>query len=193
MNMASTSDPTQFCTGAGSVMLNGFQGAYGGNRCVLYLFGHWSVNSKAKYFFAVFGTFLIGILLNGLTFLRRWFVGYLEAKYPAPKGATVGVGAGAPLYLMFIASFTYASQMLFAYFAMLLVMLYEKFIFTGLVLGLMVGHFLFDVYLVRRIKLGGQSVSGEWETMCCGGCNCVAPQQEAAKVVDNTLVAPCEP
>lgn len=183
MNMGTTSDPNMFCTGAGSVMLNGFQGAYGGNRCVLYLFNNWAIDTIAKYFFAVVGTFLIGMLLTGLTFLRRWYVGFLEAKFPTPKGATPGVGAGAPLYLMLVASFIYAVQMMFAYFAMLLVMLYEKFIFTGLVLGLMAGHFLFDVYLVRRIELGGCGINGE--TMCCGGAQ-VMPKTDNVVSSDPT-------
>lgn len=157
---------------------------------MLYLFNHFSVNSSAKYFFAVFGTFLLGILLNGLTFLRRWYVSTLEKKFPAPQGATTGVGAGAPLYLMFIASFIYGAQMMFAYFAMLLVMLYEKFIFTGLVLGLLLGHFIFDVYLARRVRLNAPSVSGE--TMCCGGAQEPPLSREPAATADTKLPAKTE-
>jgi Ctr copper transporter family len=75
-----TTDPDAFCNGMGRVMMMGFQGAFNGNSCVLFLFQGWNLDTPTKYTFAIIGTLFMGFVSQALVFARkryaRRFQGY---------------------------------------------------------------------------------------------------------------------
>jgi Ctr copper transporter family len=66
-----TTDPDAFCNGMGRVMMMGFQGAFNGNSCVLFLFQGWNLDTPTKYAFAIIGTLLMGFVSQALMFARK--------------------------------------------------------------------------------------------------------------------------
>jgi hypothetical protein len=106
-----------FCSGAGRVMMPGFQFSPN-NACVLFLFPGWSLDSPTKYAFGIIGAMALGLLNHPLVLLRN------KTQTEALKTILYGI------------------QMTLAYFMMLLVMLYEIGIFLGLITGLMGGFAL---------------------------------------------------
>lgn len=145
-------------------MQKGFQVAHGeGVMCLLFLFENWTINTETKYILSILVTFFMG-MLNELFVVSR--------KYVAEKTST------SSLLIKSLNSLLYGAQMVNAYWLMLLVMTYEALVFTAIILGLTVGHFLFGVILGSRIAssrkdeqgtaLLGTAVTG---TPCCGGSN----------------------
>ena len=199
-----------FCVGDGMVMQSGFQVAWGpGQMCTLFLFPSWVVDTAGKYVGAVIAAFVLGSLLEGLSFCRRLYAlkflspasrthplgdpridsdrnasvrrseGVTVADVQTPEEAAPARGLS---WKHFVPSLLYAAQMVLAYWAMLLAMLYESVIFAALVVGLGTGHAVFSVYLPG--KLGGSHRGKEPgsraerfpllspvapNTPCCGG------------------------
>eukprot|EP00659_Diplonema_papillatum_P005582 gene5582-8497_t len=161
---AGATDSSAFCQGEGRVMLSGFQEAYGDNGfCVKFLFENAVIDTEAKYVFAVLGTMCMGLTIEALVLVRKVYT----ARYISVHTELPGIGVYVPLSLL------YGVQMVVAYWAMLLVMLYETFIFTALIVGLVVGHFLFEVVLARRFPELHATLLADNNpspgTACCGG------------------------
>lgn len=116
-------DTGSWCTGIGTVMSMGFTHPQG-QSCVLFLFQGWTLDSPVKYAFAVMGTFLMCILIEGMNFIRRKHVMRIKAKNKR-------------LIAYF---FVYLFQVNLAYMVMLLAMTYSVFIYLAIVFGLTVGH-----------------------------------------------------
>lgn len=113
-----------FCSGSGTVMLNGFQAASSESaRCVLFLFEGAVVDSATKYAFAVMGAFAIGFATE--------IIRYYRAVLAQKNGTNMDLAlTGA-----------FVVQIFLAYALMLLVMLYEYVFLTFIILGLALGYF----------------------------------------------------
>lgn len=71
--VAAQGSSDDFCSGAGSVMFNGFQLAIGGDAtCLMLLFQPWVISSGVKYAFAFLGVVLLAMSLEGFGELREF-------------------------------------------------------------------------------------------------------------------------
>ena len=125
----STGNLSLFCFGSGTPMLNGFQNARDENFCMLFLFPGSAVDDGVKYSFAIMGGFLLGLLNEILVIMRKRVAAYFAGK-------------GQRTLRIWSLTCLYGLQMVTAYFCMLLVMLYENTLFSFIILGLVVGHFI---------------------------------------------------
>ena len=113
-------------------MQNGFQFATGNDHCIVFLFPGWNVDSRLKYVFTIIGVFCLGLLNGAFIYGRHLFTSRRDMNLSIRK------------YQMYL-SLMYGIHMLLAYWMMLLVMTYEASIFIALLLGLVVGHFIFGL------------------------------------------------
>jgi len=152
-------DGDAFCTGTGRVMNSGFTGAYGGNSCVLFLFQGWAADTPVKYAFFILLTFCMAFGVEALTFGRRMFLAFLDDRDMTQHMRLV---CKLPLAVL------YGLHMLLAYWLMLLVMLYEYFFLTAIILGLSVGYLVFQILLpfVFRDRVTADPGHGS-NTPCC--------------------------
>lgn len=127
-----------FCLGDGHVMMNGFQIAIGSTqRCALFLFPGWVVDTPAKYFGACFAAFLMPKVIVVIQILR-------EKVLESSKNRSRTFGPDA------LAAAWFGLQMMFAYFLMLLAMLYETVIFLCICFGFVASFLLLQRY--KRYK-----------------------------------------
>ena len=122
-----------------SVMQNGFQVANGNERCILFLFKGWNVNSQVKYGFMIVGVFCMGLLNAALAYLRQ----HLHSRYRDHSSLLIN---------QLCLTVVYGIQIVLAYWMMLLVMTYEVGTFISLISGLVIGYFIFG-YIQGRIRL----------------------------------------
>ncbi|CAJ1403521.1 unnamed protein product [Effrenium voratum] len=140
-------DMEVFCLGNGTVMLNGFQVAIGpGQPCAMALFPGWVLDSGAKYVATCVGAFMLPLAIVGFQMLRERL---LRPKTPRPV-------------VDLAAALVFGGQMLFAYCAMLLAMLYEIVIFICILLG-----FVVSALCLQRHKRAVQQVPEVASTPCC--------------------------
>jgi hypothetical protein len=119
------------CNGYLTTMyMQGFIGIPPDEACLVLLFQGWTLDTAAKYAVGAVGTFFLGMLTESVIAARRWNQGRTRKFAPAIEAA---------LYMTL-----YLVQVLFGYFAMLLVMTYSAVIFSAVVLGLAAGHFLLN-------------------------------------------------
>lgn len=136
-------------------MLPGFQTSVNGT-CVLFLFSGANINTQGKYAIALIMSFFMAFCNEGFAFARKRVLGL-----PTMKTSLKSV----------IECFLYGLQMVVAYWMMLLVMTYEAGIFTMLILGLVAGHFTFQMIDNRSKKHHVQDPLISSGTPCCGGSN----------------------
>jgi solute carrier family 31 (copper transporter), member 1 len=121
------------------VMQNGFQFATGPDACITFLFKGWGVDTHTKYAFMLICVFAMGILNGGLAYVRHRLVEYSR------QSSTVMINQ---LYL----SLVYGIQIILAYWIMLLVMTYETGLFIALIIGLVLGYFVFGCIEARNLQ-----------------------------------------
>lgn len=140
-----------FCNNAMpmAMQMHGFQSAWNvgvDQGCLIYIFSGLVIDSKSKYLVALVGTFLFAFAVEGFGFLRKMY----SARF------TPEVALGRPITTLnirhFVPSIHYALQMAMAYMCMLVVMMYESWFLTVLILGLAVGHTVFTVVLPVKCK-----------------------------------------
>lgn len=140
-----------FCSGEGSVMFNGFQSTINGS-CVRLFFRPWVLNSGVKYFFGFLGCFGIAVLNEFLVKSREGVrKKLLEARKQRPLDKMHKLQCKMLLALMYMA------QMTIAYFAMLIVMIYESGLFIALIMGFGAGFLLF-----KNLDLDVTEERGVW-------------------------------
>jgi hypothetical protein len=123
-----------FCWGAGTDMfMDGFtsiiQEKDGSTACLNLFFKEWTLDTKTKYAFGCIGVFLLGILVELLSSIRRTLYKSLRA------------GHVRNVMLMFL----HCSQVCLGYFLMLAAMTYNVEIFCMVLAGVGVGHGLFNL------------------------------------------------
>jgi len=120
-------------------MLSGFQLSHGeAASCVKFLFKSAVIDSAWKYALAFIATVLFGILNEWLRVYRVYYIRKSSMKRDRLK---IHQHGGSLLLLESVVScLIYGCQMLFAYWLMLVAMLYEISLFIAILLGLMIGN-----------------------------------------------------
>lgn len=108
------------------------------DACVVYLFKEWTLDTNVKFAFACIGTFLMGVVVIALGGVRQFFWRQHEGVPNTSSLHNRGLIAGV--------TFTYMVQLTLSYCVMLFVMTYQAELFIMSVLGLVTGHFYFDIY-----------------------------------------------
>merc|ERR1712194_845018 len=160
-NEDGASSPAQFneyCYGGTSMYMNGFQ--WEGLYCVIYLFPSWVLNTPWKLVIACFGTILGGIAVEGVITARRMI---LQSKKFKLQNANTK---------LFISMILYGAQLTMGYLIMLVVMTYSGPLFISVIIGLMIGHVLFQVISIptttaKKGKNRDTSIVIEGATPCC--------------------------
>lgn len=116
-----------FCYSGTTMYMEGFQWIQS-STCVIMLFPTWVLNSVTKYVCAVIGTIFAAIGLEKFIQQRRKTMAYMEAG---------------PLRLVVSAIF-YGFQLTIGYLLMLVIMIYSGALFLSVILGLVIGHVLFN-------------------------------------------------
>ncbi|CAF3389427.1 unnamed protein product [Rotaria sp. Silwood1] len=132
------------------VMQNGFQFATGEDQCIVFLFRGWNVDNHVKYAFMILGVFCMGLLNGALAYIRH----RINDSYREHSSLLLH-----QIYLALI----YGVQIVLAYWMMLLVMTYESGIFISLILGLVIGYFIFG-YIQAKNRPLNKIISGNNST-----------------------------
>eukprot|EP00536_Pseudo-nitzschia_multiseries_P007988 jgi/Psemu1/66314/estExt_Genemark1.C_1940036 len=116
-----------FCYGGTTMYMDGFQWIQS-STCVILLVPSWVLNTASKYAAAVIGTVLLAIGLEKFIQQRRKTMAYMESgtKRLIVSGAFYGV------------------QLTIGYLLMLVIMIYSGVLFLAVILGLVVGHVMFN-------------------------------------------------
>lgn len=147
--------------------MNGF--VWEDTNCIIYLFRSWVINSRGLLAIACISTALIGVLLEAVVWIRR--------KYLSPKKLICKVD-GSSFRIMIPSALCYAIQLLFGYFLMLIVMTYSGPLVISVIIGLVLGNFVFlshDVVTIKQEALGNSetlSASYSIEDNCRGLTPC---------------------
>ena len=166
MMSSNSTDGDSFCSGPGYVMNSGFQLSKGG-YCLMFLFQSAVIDTAGKYVACLFLTLLMGMTEELLRISRTILSQQGNIHFRKLPQTTFDI----------MLSLLYALQMIFAYWLMLLVMMYEYVVFIFVILGLTIGNFV--ATRIQRSYLGAQaellSVSG---SPCCGdGGACQSSQR----------------
>merc|ERR1711862_623876 len=128
----------EYCYGGTSMYMDGFQ--WRGVYCVIYQFPAWTLNARWKVFLACVGTILSGIFLEGIITARRQI---LLSKEFRKKSRNMK---------LYISMSIYGIQVTVGYLVMLIVMTYNIPLFICVILGLMIGHVLFQVIDIMKVS-----------------------------------------
>lgn len=101
--------------------------------CVILLFDGWTLDSPGAFAAGVIGTFLLGLIVELLTWTRR------HVLQPSPRLQS------SPLGLKAVMGLAFAAQTTLGYLLMLISMTYQAELFIAVVAGLSLGHLLFNV------------------------------------------------
>nr|CCA18015.1 conserved hypothetical protein [Albugo laibachii Nc14] len=169
-------EPQGFCTGKGSVMLNGFQSSVHGS-CIRLFFFPWVLNSQVKYAFGFIGIFLIAVGNEYLAKCREQLRRHVMMSGKSSSHRRKWTLVLATLYMI---------QMVVAYFAMLVVMTYETGLFIALILGFGAGFLFF-----KKLEFDDGKKNEGWRhtdasTVCVAvdGMTCAT---NCGKTVENAL------
>ncbi len=97
----------------------------GSTECINFMFIEWTLDNKVKYVFGCIGTLLMGIFIQGISYIRI----KLNKK-------------NNQIIILII----YSIQMTLSYFLMLLAMTYSTELFCMVVIGLTIGYGYFFIY-----------------------------------------------
>ncbi len=120
-------DDEPFCYGGTSMYMDGFHWLH--PVCVIYLFPAWILSTAGAMIGACFGTIAFGIALEGIIRQRRDFVAEMPIGWKRLLVSTV----------------LYGAQLTAGYMIMLVVMTYSGPLFLSVIIGLMGGHFLWNM------------------------------------------------
>mmetsp|Transcript_23872 Transcript_23872/g.75162 ORF Transcript_23872/g.75162 Transcript_23872/m.75162 type:complete len:712 (-) Transcript_23872:2695-4830(-) len=139
-----------FCRGSGVVMyMDGFQSFlfYDGEKpmCPNFLYKEWTLDSAAKFVLGCLGAVLMGFLTELLTFSRRKIRGGSWRWDLALDPLLDVVRCNKDRVVNLSLACLYGLQVTIAYFDMLIAMSYCSELFGALVVGLILGHFCFNV------------------------------------------------
>ena len=116
-----------FCYSGTTMYMEGFQWIQS-STCVIMFFESWVLDSATKYVFAIIGTVLAAIGLEKFIQQRRKVMACMEEG---------------PTRLVASALF-YGVQLIIGYMLMLVIMIYSGALFLAVILGLVIGHILFN-------------------------------------------------
>ena len=160
-----------FCNGIPSSMhMDGF--VLDGNAakpCTLLFFPGWTINSRVKMAFSSLGIILLGVATEWCVYMRRTY----SEQHQAAKATTVD---------KLVRSVMYGVNVFLGYMLMLAAMTYSVSIFVMVILGLTIGHGIFNA----------NAAVGETTDPCCSGQNdCRARSMDSrGRSLSNTYQAP---
>jgi hypothetical protein len=131
----------KYCYGATAMYMQGFE--WRGITCVVYLFKSWVLSTPGSLVGACFGTIALGIFLEYIIISRRVLV-FKNEK---------------PIKEILHSALLYGVQLTLGYFLMLVVMSYSVPLFMSVVIGLVLGHVIFNYGKINTV-VGGS-------TPCC--------------------------
>jgi len=145
-------EPTdnEFCYGGMDMLMQGFETTKGRNPCIILFFKAWTLDSEVKFVFACFGVAALGFLIEAIIAFRR--------RISGRRGFLVRL---TPLARRFLVVTLFGLNLVLGYLAMLVAMTYSIELFICVVIGLMLGHFIFNT----------KSVIGESVDPCCASQN----------------------
>jgi Ctr copper transporter family len=120
-------DKLPYCYGGTSMYMDGFH--WRDSVCVIYLFPSWILSSSGIFIAACFGTVFAGIALEGFIRQRRTIVSNLPIGWKR----------------LIVSTICYGMQLALGYLIMLIVMTFSGPLFVSVIIGLMSGHFLFNM------------------------------------------------
>jgi len=103
----------------------------GHTTCLILFFRQWTIESPLAFYLAFVGVVLLGVVTELLTYLRR-------GRWSATRLGHGRLGTAATVFL-------FAVQTTLAYALMLIAMTYSVQLFLAVILGLAVGHAIFNV------------------------------------------------
>ena len=116
-----------FCYSGTTMYMEGFQWVQS-STCVILLFPSWVLNSAWKYALATIGTIFLAIGLEKFIQQRRKAMARMEEG----------------MSRLFASAVFYAVQLSMGYILMLIIMIYSGVLFLAVILGLVIGHILFN-------------------------------------------------
>jgi len=124
-NAAATDDdaPLKYCYGGTSMYMDGFHWVHD-TTCIIYLFPGWVLSSRVKLIIASLGTILASMFLEYIIFQRRVYHSRISEGYKRLMTTTL----------------LYGLQLSMGYLLMLVIMTYSGVLFLCTILGLMLGH-----------------------------------------------------
>lgn len=125
-----------------NMYMDGFNGLSSKIPCLVFLFQSWVMDTQVKFAFGSIGAFAIGMFIEFVILLRRETkVSRKARKYAITKCLP---GRESPMAQKALLVLFYATQLVFAYFAMLLAMSFSSIIFAMIMLGFVFGHVAFN-------------------------------------------------
>jgi len=125
------SDEDKYCYGGTSMYMDGFHWVHE-TTCIIYLFPSWVLSSRIKLFGASVGTFGLAVLLEYILLQRRLL------------SASIMSFSESPIIRLSVTTLIYGLQLSLGYILMLIIMTYSGVLFLCTMLGLMMGHALFN-------------------------------------------------
>lgn len=116
-----------FCYSGTTMYMEGFQWVQS-STCVILLFPSWVLNTAGKYVLAVIGTIFLAIGLEKFIQQRRKAMACMESGTKRLVTSAV----------------FYGIQLIIGYVLMLIIMVYSVVLFLSVILGLVIGHVLFN-------------------------------------------------
>jgi len=148
--------------------MTGFVTASEEHPCLILLFPEWVLSDAARFWIAVAGTVMAGILAEGLVAFRRWHMDSMSrSKSPRwfQKAQKIVL---------------YAAGRTLGYLVMLVTMTFSVELFAAVILGLSLGHLLFNL----------ETAVGADLTACCQAGS--VPKQHAATRSSGNELTPCD-
>jgi len=127
-----TKDDKKFCDGGTDMYMQGFSLASRKNICVILLFESWVLDTKTKFIIGCIGVVILGIAIEGLLALRR----NLQSRKILLKMSS--------LMRRVLIILLFGVNVACGYFGMLVAMTYSVELFLCMVIGLLLGHAIFN-------------------------------------------------
>ena len=151
-----------YCNGKMDMFMTGFETA--GDRknpCIILFFEAWTLDSRVKFIFACLGVMTLGICIEGLIYFRR-----MVSRKKRPF-VSISINLRKALLLV-----SFGLNLCLGYLAMLVAMTYSVELFIFVIIGLMIGHALFNL----------NSPIGESVDPCCASQNEFCTRQRSSIV-----------
>lgn len=158
---ANTFRHNSFCSGRMDMLMLGFDtSGKKRNPCIILFIESWTLDSRTKFFFGCIGVMVLGFCIEALIALRR--------NVSRRKRFFLDLSNG---YRKVILLSTFGLNLVLGYLAMLVAMTYSVELFFCVILGLMIGHYFFNI----------NSAVGESIDPCCSAsqndaCNGKGPR-----------------
>jgi len=130
----------KYCYGSTSMLMSGYE--WESFTCIVFLFSSWVITSRGLMAVACIGTILAGVVVEGVIKQRRSLLSNIEN----------------PVTKLSVSAMLYGVQLTLGYFLMLLIMTYSGPLNIAVILGLVVGHVIWNYKNVIGTKVVSQMI-----------------------------------